>query len=53
MKKEINFNFLIISLFLSISFLVNPVLSQKLEENQGIDEKVKIFLKNHNTNGEI
>jgi len=47
MKTKINFSFLIISLFLSISFLVNPVLSQKLNENRGIDEKVKKFLENH------
>ena len=44
MKRKYYFNFLIISLFLSVSSLVNPALSQELEKNQGIDEKVKKFL---------
>ncbi len=40
-------HFLVISLFLSLSLLVTPVLSQKLKENALLDEKVKTFLNNH------
>ncbi len=45
MKGKFNFKLLIISLFLSTGLLVYPVLSQDLQENQGIDEKVRKFLK--------
>jgi len=41
------FNFLVISSFLSLSFLINPVLSQELKKNQDLDEKVRQFLESH------
>jgi len=47
MKTKINFNFLIISFLLSISFSVNPVQSQELKNNPELDEKVKEFLDTH------
>lgn len=47
MKNKFNINCLIISLFLLIIFMVNPVLSQKLKENPRLDEKVKKFLDSH------
>lgn len=47
MKIKTNIHFLFISLFLAISFFVNPAFSQEVKENQGIDDKVKKFLEDH------
>ena len=44
---RINLGFLIIFLCLSISFLVNPALSQPLEEHKVIDDKVRKFFRSH------
>ncbi len=45
MKKKFNFILLFISLILSASLLVDPVFSRELQGKQGIDEKVRKFLK--------
>ncbi len=47
MKRRSNFILLFISLFLSTSLLKDPVLSQELQKNQGIDEKVRKYLESH------
>lgn len=47
MKRRFSFILLFISLFLSTSLLKDPVLSQELQKNQGIDEKVRKYLESH------
>lgn len=47
MRGILNFNFLIISLTLSMSFIINPVMSQELKKDQDLDEKVRQFLESH------
>ena len=47
MKREFNFNFMVIYIFISIGFLVVPVLSQKVEEDRDTDEKVRKFLESY------
>ena len=46
-KGKTNLIVLAIFLYLSLGFFVNPVLSQKLKENQIHDKKVKNFLESH------
>ena len=47
MKRRFNFILLFISLLLSTSLLEGLVLSQELQKNQGIDEKVRKYLERH------
>ncbi len=47
MKRKFMFNFVNIALFLSFSFLINPAMSQKLDEQQALDKKVENFIEEH------
>ncbi len=47
MKRKFSFILLMISLFLSTNLLVYPVFSQERQGSQGIDEKVRKFLKRY------